>query len=213
MKKLRALVVLGILLLLGTYTAQAQMLREYSAFHRSIGLTLGSYGIGVEGSYPVGQKFNVRAGATVFPPGLKLGKPGSGANGQKYEFNRAGVTLMVDWQPLFGQESEFASKWFVTAGAGIFFKNEISNYGKNYMGGNSPQYTVPIKQAPYLGTGLGNLVLGDRIGLSLNAGYYFSYTKEVPNRYNSAGPNPAIDQFPLMVVKGFDGHATISYNF
>lgn len=187
------------------------MLREYSAFHRSVGLTLGSYGIGVEGSLPVGQNFNIRAGIMAFPP-VKIGRPGSGANGDKYELKRAGATLMLDWQPLFGKESEFASKWFITAGLGAFYKNELSSYKKTFRGGNSYQYNFKFKQAPYIGTGLGNLVLGERMGMSLNAGYYFAYAKERLHQPNTAIPQPKADEVPLVIVKGLDLHASISYN-
>ncbi|MCD0486878.1 hypothetical protein LPB86_01470 [Pedobacter sp. MC2016-14] len=212
MKTLKTLVLIAGIVLASTTISNAQMLKEYSAFHRSVGLTLGSYGIGVEGSYPVGQTFNLRAGATVFPP-IKLGKPGGSANSPKYEFNRAGVTFMVDWQPLYGRESEFASKWFVTVGAGYFFKNELSNYKKAFRNGEVPQYVIYFNQAPYLGTGLANLVLGERLGLSLNAGYYFAHSKEQISKPNGAIQKPEVDKFPAVIVKGLDLHAAISYNF
>jgi len=207
MKTLRNLVLIAGMVLVSTYTTQAQMLKEYSAFHKSLGLTLGNLGIGVEGSYPIGLAFNARAGATFFP-NIKVGKPGQP---NKYKFERTTIGLMLDWQPLFGKESNFASKWFVTVGASYFFKNDLAKYGSGDY--ENPEYTIKFKQAPYIGTGLGNLVVSDRLSLSLNAGYYFEYSDAIVRRTKTGARLPNLDGFPTVILKGLDLHAGLSYNF
>ena len=183
------------------------MLREYSAFHKSVGLSLGSLGIGIEGNYPIGNTFNLRGGFNYVPP-VKIGKPGKN---DRYKFDRSNINLMLDWQPLFGKESNFASKWFVTIGAGYFFKNELNKYGaSNY---EKEAYNIKFKQAPYVGTGLGNLVLGERMSLSLNLGYYFEYADSQIRTYDRRVPFPKVDSFPMNIVKGIDAHAAVTYNF
>ena len=207
MTNLRNFVLVAGMILMSTYTTKAQMLREYSAFHRSVGVTLGALGLGVEGSYPIGNTFNARAGFTYFPT-LKLGRPGIP---NRYKFERTTANVMLDLQPLFGKESNFASKWFVTVGAAYFFNNTLSKYTNSSF--EKPEYTIKFKQAPYVGTGLGNLVLGERIGLSLNLGYYFEYADPIVRRVIPGSKLPDLNAFPAVIVKGLDAHAAVSYNF
>ena len=212
MKLLKKATLIASVVLGSSFTSNAQMLKEYSAFHRSVGISLGAMGIGVEGSYPIGQTFNVRAGVNYFPS-VKISKPGTNDNANRYKFDRSNANLMLDWQPLFGGEGDFASKWFVTVGAGYIFTNELTAYRNNFREGKDPIYRVKFSQSPYLGTGLGNLVLGERIGLSLNLGYYFQYKGDQVTGYLPKVNLPDTDKFPQSVLKGLDAHATISYNF
>ncbi|QNL52038.1 hypothetical protein H8S90_10940 [Olivibacter sp. SDN3] len=147
---------------------KAQIWQEYSAFYPSVGVQLGTKGVGIEASYPFLSAFNLRVGGNFFPP-VK-----AGLNNRVYRVRRSDVSFFADWQPLYGKASWFARKWIVTGGAGYFFQNEVDRYqGTSVQAGQLKDYTVKTSAfRPYVGLGLNGIRVSQRLNLGIHLGYY-----------------------------------------
>jgi len=199
---------------LASLPVKAQIWEEYSSFYPSIGVQLGTRGLGIEGSYPLTDAFNVRLGTSVFPSmKLKYGK-------KVFAINRSDVTVFADWQPLLGKRSWIARKWIVTLGASYFFENKFERYvGTKIQANQLKDYDVEwSKFRPYIGTGLNGIRLSQRLNLALNVGYYIPtspteitiYEKdpiEIPKLKDE------LDSFPYNVAPGINVQVGISYIF
>jgi hypothetical protein len=144
--------------------ASAQVLPDYSAFpSSSLGVQLGTQGIGVQGSYSFLDAFNARVGFNAFP-GMTLQY-----NGRDLQFNRTSVFAIADWQPLYGQSGWLARKWYISTGVAYYFSNNVYREGAGTM----PNYTIYMsKLRPYIGTGLGNIRLHKNIGIRTDLGWF-----------------------------------------
>ncbi|MFC6099809.1 hypothetical protein [Olivibacter domesticus] len=210
MKKLLIIFIVA----LASLPVKAQIWEEYSSFYPSVGVQLGARGLGVEGSYPVLESFNVRLGASIFPS-VKT-KYGS----RVFAINRSDVSVFADWQPLFGKRSWIARKWIVSIGAGYFFENKFERYvGTTKVADQPKDYDVEwSKFRPYIGTGLNGIRLSQRLNLSVNVGYYIP-TSPTEVKIHEMDPIEIprlldrLDSFPYNVAPGVNAQVGISYIF
>jgi len=201
-------------LALASLTVKAQIWKEYSSFYPSVGIQLGTRGIGIEGSYPVAEAFNVRLGASIFPSmKTKLGP-------RVFAVDRSDVSLFADWQPLYGRTSWIARKWIVSAGAGYFFENKFTHYvGASKESGQPKDYDVEwSKFRPYVGTGLNGIALGRRFNLGVHVGYYiptssWTFTAYDMDPTEAAEKEDKLGSFPYNIVQGLNVQVGISYIF
>jgi hypothetical protein len=144
--------------------ARAQVLPDYSAFPQSsIGFNTSTQGFGAQGSYSFLHFFNVRVGLD-FSPGLSIQY-----NGRSAQLERASFYTMIDWQPMYGESSWLARKWFISTGAAYYFTNTLNREA----GGTVGSYSIYMsKFRPYIGTGLGNIPITNTLGLRLDMGYF-----------------------------------------
>jgi hypothetical protein len=161
--KLLGLIITAVLTLHHTDTF-AQVLPEYSAFPvSSIGVQVGTQGIGVQGSKSFARIFNFRAGFNT-EPGFTFQY-----NGRFVQLERSSLYAIVDYQPLYGSSEWFGRKWFISAGAAYYLSNNLYREGV----GDVPNYYIYMSRLrPYIGTGLGNLHLFNDINIRLDMGYY-----------------------------------------
>ena len=147
--------------------ASAQVLPEYSAFpSSSLGVQLSTQGLGLQGSYSFAKVFNARVGFNSMFGTWQY-------NNRDVTFNRNSIYAIADWQPKYGGSTWFQRKWFVSAGVAYYFNNSVFRQGTT----NLPDYTIYMaKLRPYIGTGLGNIRLTDKLGLRLDMGYYIPLT-------------------------------------
>ncbi len=195
---------------------RAQQFIDFSAFSPFVGIQAGTQGIGIESGYPLGKAFNIRAGINFFPP-VRFDIKNNGL-----KVSRSNVMLTADWQPLFGKEGWFARKWFVSAGASHFFRNEAKRIvSHSEDDGDDYDYTVKLHQVPYIGTGLNRITLGNQFYLSLNAGYFISVkspevimegTSEFHLQRQKNIRNK-IGSFPYNTLKGLNAQAGFYWTF
>lgn len=197
-----------------TFTIKAQVWTDYSSFYPSVGFQIGSRGIGIEGSYPISDAFNVRLGGNIVPSmKTKLG-------GKIFKINRSDVSLFADWQPLFGKRSWMARKWIVTLGAGYFFENKYERYmGSSKTSGQAKDYGVEWSQfRPYVGTGLNGIRISERLNFAVNLGYYIPTSSttllvyemdpiDIPKKLDK------LESFPYNVIPGINVQVGFSYIF
>lgn len=193
---------------------KAQIWEEYSSFYPSIGIHVGARGLGIEGAYPVSDAFNVRLGASIFPSSkMKVGD-------RVFKINRSDVTLLADWQPLFGKESWIARKWIVSLGAGYFFENKFERYvGARKEADQKKDWGAEwAKFRPYIGTGINGIRLARRLNMAVNVGYYIPLESTVIKIYEK---DPVgipklrddLDSFPYNMLPGVNVQVGISYIF
>lgn len=193
---------------------RAQIWQEYSAFYPAVGVQLGTKGIGVEASYPLSSAFNLRAGANFFPP-IK-----ATINRNDFRLKRSDVSVLADWQPLFGKGSWFARKWIVTIGAGYFFRNEVDRYqGVEIDPRQLKEYTVKLSTLrPYAGLGLNGIRVSQRLNLGIHMGYYIPTTSseievheldpiEIPDLLET------LNSYPYNTLSGLNVQIGLSYIF
>lgn len=202
------------IVVLASLPVKAQIWEEYSSFYPSVGIQLGTRGVGVEGSYPISESFNVRLGADIFPSvKTKYGK-------RVFAISRSDVSLFADWQPLFGKRSWIARKWIVSVGAGYFFENKFERYvGTTKMANQPKDYDVEwSKFRPYIGTGLNGIRLSQRLNLAINVGYYIP-TSPTEIKIYEMDPikipslKDDLDSFPYSMAPGVNVQVGISYIF
>jgi len=199
---------------LASLTVKAQIWKEYSSFYPAVGIQLGARGIGIEGSYPLAEAFNVRLGAS-FIPSTKMA-----FKNRVFAIHRSDVTLLADWQPLYGRSSWIARKWIVSAGAGYFFENKFIRYSGGSKVSNQPkEYEVEwSKFRPYVGVGLNGIELSQRLNLAVNVGYYIPTSSRSLDIYEK-DPNGVahledrMDSFPYNILPGLNAQVGISYIF
>jgi hypothetical protein len=175
--------------------ASAQVLPEYSAFpDASIGVQLGTQGLGVQGTYSFARLFNVRAGFNSMFGNWDY-------KNRDLSFDRNSFYAIGDWQPQYGGTSWLARKWFISAGAAYYFNNSVYREGI----GKTPDYTIYMaKFRPYIGTGLGNIRLGDKLGLRLDMGYFIPLTAPTstdPVKADKAGFLPGLNTAATVYIK------------
>lgn len=193
---------------------KAQIWEEYSSFYPAVGIQVGARGLGVEGSYPLSDAFNVRLGASIFPSfKTKLGS-------RVFEIHRSDVSLLADWQPLYGKGSWIARKWIVSLGAGYFFENKYERYvGPRKIADQKTDYTVEwSKFRPYIGTGLNGIRLAQRFNLAVNIGYYIPTGSTAIKIYEKDPVDiprlrEDLDSFPYNLAPGVNVQIGISYIF
>ena len=144
--------------------AEAQVLPEYSAFPTaSIGLQLGTQGAGLQGTWSFLPGFDARTGFNTVP-GITVQY-----NDRALELDRTSAYLIADWQPRYGHDGWWSTKWFISTGAAYYFSNSLYRQGI----GSTPDYTIYMaKFRPYAGTGLGNIKLWGNTGLRLDMGWF-----------------------------------------
>jgi hypothetical protein len=107
--------------------ASAQVLPEYSAFPKtSIGVQLGTQGIGLQGTSAFGRMFNARIGFNTVPDITVQ------YNGRDLGLNRTSVYGIVDWQPMYGNTDWLSRKWYVSAGISYYFNNTLYREGSRH---------------------------------------------------------------------------------
>lgn len=203
-----------LIVVFATFTVKAQIWTEYSSFYPSVGVQVGTRGIGIEGGYPIADAFNVRASASIFPLGkLNVGK-------RVFELSRSDVSLFVDWQPLLGRRSWIARKWIVSLGAGYFFENKYEKYQWAAVKEDRlKDYGVEWSQfRPYVGTGLNGIRLAERFNLAVNVGYYIPTSSNALKVYEMDPVDiprqlDRWDKFPRNVLPGINAQVGISYIF
>lgn len=199
---------------LASLPVKAQIWEEYSSFYPSIGVQLGTRGLGIEGSYPLTEAFNVRIGASTFPSmKTDFGK-------KVFAINRSDVSVFADWQPLIGRRNWIARKWIVTLGASYFFENKFERYvGTSIKANQLKDYDVEwSKFRPYIGTGLNGIRLSQRLNLAMNVGYHIPMS---PTEITIYEKDPIdipklkeeLDSFPYNVAPGINVQVGISYIF
>lgn len=148
--------------------ASAQVLPEYSAFPKaSIGLQLGTQGFGLQGTWSFLPGFDARIGFnTTADVTVQY-------NSRSLGVDRTSMYLLADWQPNYGKDDWWSTKWFVSAGFAQYFSNSLYRQGI----GVTPNYTIYMaKFRPYVGTGLGNIKLSGNMGLRLDMGWFIPTT-------------------------------------
>jgi hypothetical protein len=182
--------------------ASAQVLPEYSAFNKtSIGLQLGTQGIGLQGTYAFGKVFNARVGFSTVPD-ITLQY-----NNRDLGLNRTSVYGIVDWQPLYGNTDWLARKWYLSAGISYYFNNTLYREGTR----TTPDYYIYMsKLRPYVGTGLGNIRLGHDIGLRTDFGFFIP-TSSATSTYSDKADKVSSGLRGLL--PGMNAGITIYYKF
>ncbi len=92
------------------------------------------------------------------------------------QLDRTSMFLIGDWQPRYGHDDWWSTKWFVSTGFAQYFSNSLYRQGI----GSTPNYTIYMaKFRPYVGTGLGNIKLWGNVGPA--AGYGLLYPAYIAN--------------------------------
>jgi hypothetical protein len=190
------------ILLLACAKANAQVLPEYSAFpDASFGLTGGTQGAGIVGSWKFLKAFDARIGFITVPD-LSVQY-----NNRTLQLDRTSVYLMADWQPEYGRSDWFATKWFVSAGYAQYFSNSLYREGI----GTTPDYTIYMsKSRPYIGTGLGNIHVLGKLSLRLDLGSFIPTSAPTSTYENKADK---ITDGLRGLLPGLNGAATIYIKF
>ncbi|MDN5285230.1 MAG: hypothetical protein JWR38_1504 [Mucilaginibacter sp.] len=164
------------ILLLCCGKASAQVLPDYSAFPQSsVGLQAGTQGLGIQGSKSIAKTFNIRAGFNMVPDITVQYKS------RDLRVDRTDIYAIADWQPLYGNNSWLARKWFISAGAVYYFSNTVYRQ-------SSPDYSVALsKFRPYIGTGLGNIRVSNNIGMRIDLGYFIPTQSPVSTDESKSG--------------------------
>jgi hypothetical protein len=160
----------------------------HTAFTRSIGLQLGTPGIGIEAGMPLKDDLNIRVQANYFPEVRKHYR------GLIYQPERTNVGLNVDWQPLFGENSWWARKWFISAGMYYFMKHEVNTFIESRVEGYPREqfYHAELsKVRPYVGMGLGRMAIAERLFINLNGGLFIPTKKTKVFKSNAEEYDPA----------------------
>ncbi|GAA4779964.1 hypothetical protein GCM10023231_03520 [Olivibacter ginsenosidimutans] len=211
---MKKIIILFFITGLFSLTAKAQIWKEYSSFYRSVGVQLGTRGIGIEGSYPLNEQFNLRLGGSIFPS-MKMKY-----RQQKFKLNRSDISLFGDWQPLYGRDSWIARKWIVSAGAGYFFENKLTRYKPETQVSNEPKdYELEwSKFRPYVGTGLNGIAISRQLNLSVNLGYYIPTSSYKLKTYDMGSAEVAdlenkIESLKYSIAQSLNVQVGISYIF
>ncbi len=162
---------------------------------KSVGLLIGTAGIGVQGVATLGGNWGLRAGVQVLPS-IKLtqqDKIGKTDVEHTYKINAGNLHVLADYYLPVLRSTGFR----LSAGLGLFFaaKADVSSVpvGSYYFGeiqiNDERMGTVESKVtrgglAPYLGTGFSQLIHSGKFGLSLDVGSYYLLSK--PNVKMSA---------------------------
>ncbi|MEH6307477.1 hypothetical protein RYH73_17640 [Olivibacter sp. CPCC 100613] len=142
---------------------------EHSAFSSSVGLQVGTAGVGAEFNYPIRSDLNVRLHASYLPEVRKH------YHGLIYQPKRALTGLNIDWQPLFGGDGWLARKWFVSLGFYYFMKHSMGTFRESRVIGRPREkyYEADLsKIRPYVGMGIARLALSKHLFLNLNGGFF-----------------------------------------
>lgn len=151
---------------------------------KSVGLLIGTAGIGLQGVATLGGNWGLRAGLQVLPS-IKLtqeDKIGKIDVEHTYKINAGNFHVLADYYLPVLRSTGFR----LSAGLGLFFaaKADVSSVplGDHYFGeiqiNDERMGTVESKVtrggvAPYLGTGFSHLVRAGKFGLSLDLGSYY----------------------------------------
>ena len=146
-----------------------------------VGLKAGTTGPGIELTFPLKEKLNLRTGIAYYSIDKKLDK--ADAKIQNAELNLLNIPLLLDWHP-------FGGGFRVSLGA-FYADNYISAKAKDQtVTINNHDYSVSNlsgkiafdnKICPYLGIGIGNAASKDqkRFHFSLDIGVFLSGSPDI----------------------------------
>ncbi len=150
----------------------------------SVGITLGTSGIGLQGILPLNNHFSLRGGFSVMPTFTytRTDKVGTTSLEQKFKTGFVNIHVLADYYLPVLQKAGFRLSggfaWFVHAQSkvrsvpvGDYYYGEIP-INDERMG----DINTVVKRngiAPYLGAGFLNLYNGKRLHLSLDLGTYY----------------------------------------
>ncbi|NGX17636.1 hypothetical protein [Wenzhouxiangella sp. XN24] len=161
------LVCLAPVLLLASGTAAAESF--------ALGAKAGTTGLGVEASWAVLERVNLRAGYYTFDYGTDLEEEGVEYDGDLRLRNAA---LFADWHP-------FAGRFRITVG-GIDTGNEFRGSAEDSLDIGENTYDAAVDAtvgwsgfAPYLGVGFGNAVGAGHWSFSMDLGVMFTGSPDV----------------------------------
>lgn len=163
-------------------------------FNRSVGLSLGTQGLGFEAQHPLPYAFNLRLGASILPDFKASGV----YTLNSYKTNIKASTssfwnahLMMDFQPFNSTKSAFR-KLVLTTGAAYFPKAKgtaVVKFGQDYKYGDMTFTGDEVGQittvsswagfAPYMGLGINNLVSKNKYNMNLALGTYYMEAPQV----------------------------------
>ncbi|WP_028295670.1 hypothetical protein [Olivibacter sitiensis] len=168
----RLFLVTAISLIVGTIRLQAQIIRNFNDLNPtpSVGIVLGSHGIGVEGIYSVRGDIDAKLGFNFFP----ISSISTGYRNNRAEIHRSNVNAFVDWRPLYDKEGFLAKKGYVSVGLSYYFSNNIDRYYDD----DSEYYNLKFTDlAPYIGIGLKSLDINDKFTITTNFGFFIPLKK------------------------------------
>ncbi|TDQ09999.1 hypothetical protein [Pedobacter metabolipauper] len=183
MKRIVLLIFSGILLI---STAKAQYGDDY-LFNRSIGVQVGSQGIGLEFAHYLGTRTNLRLTANLLPLSYKTQKSFSSNYNYNLDakLNLTNVSLIMDYQ-LFYYERGFKSKLYFSGGAAYFVNGKTTGtamLADNYVYGDlvfTPEEVGEIRAtadwkgpAVYAGLGFTGVPISNTINFGTNLGVYY----------------------------------------
>lgn len=153
----------------------------------ALGAKAGTTGLGLEASWSVSERVNLRVGYYTFDYGTDLEEDGIEYDGDLRLRNAA---LFADWHP-------FAGRFRISVG-GIETGNEFKGAAEDSLdiGENTYQAAVDTVVgwdgfAPYLGVGFGNAVGAGRWTFSMDLGVMFTGSPDVS--LNGTVNDPALD--------------------
>ena len=181
----------------------------HPAFTNSVGITVGTQGVGVEVGTPLSTRFNLRLSTSLLPyEGDVVKKFNSSYNYDtdfKVEFmNFSGF---IDWQP-FPNAGVLFRKFALTAGGAYFYKaggTAKVMLNEPYYVGDIPftpeevgviNTTVDWKGwAPYAGLGWQNLVIAGGFNMGVNLGAYYIGDPDIKmTATNWLSSNPEVNE-------------------
>lgn len=196
----------------------------------SLGVSLGTMGVGVEGKLLLFRHFHLRTGATIFPIGISrtyLGFPSRAVNA-KIDGTIAKVDLYTDWAPFTEADANILQKFSLTAGLGYF----ISAKGTAVMRLKDPFYYGDIELepedvgelraaskwdgfAPYIGIGINNLKVTDRVNLGISSGVFYltSPSVQITGSNMLSGNSNNQEQFRKNMAKYFRWLPVLQFSF
>ncbi len=141
----------------------------------ALGAKAGTTGLGVEASWAVLERINLRAGYYTFDYSTELEEEGVEYDGDLRLRNAA---LFADWHP-------FAGRFRITVG-GIDTGNEFKGAAEDSLDIGDNTYDAAVDAtvgwssfAPYLGVGFGNAVGAGRWSFSMDLGVMFTGSPDV----------------------------------
>ncbi len=180
-----------------------------SAFHNSVGITVGTQGIGAEVDMPLSSRFNLRLGTSLLPYKGDVVKKFNSSNDYNTDFKVEFMNFggYIDWQ-LFPDASAFFNKLALSVGGAYFYKaggNATVKLADSYFVGDiefTPDEVGEVRAnvdwkgwAPYAGIGWHNITIANNFDLGVNLGTYYIGSPDVKmTATNWLEPNAGINE-------------------
>lgn len=214
MKSSLLMLMTGCCMLVSTLTfAQQEWLPDGTvgqpAFKNSVGITVGTQGIGAEVGVPLSTRFNLRLATSLLPYEGDVVKKFNSAYDYNTDFKVEFMNLsaFLDWQP-FPSAGSFFRKFALTAGGAYFYKaggNAKVMLADDYYVGEiafTPEEVGEINTvvdwkgwSPYAGLGWHNITITDNFNLGLNLGAYYLGSPDINmTATNWLSSNPAVNE-------------------